>query len=111
MNQKTIPDATKKPTRRRPDVPQGIDDLDTSFILIQQGTAVAVNSRTGKIVGAHAEGTLGIVIYGGDNKDIEEDRFKVARAVRVPRLLQSDILLNFHVAEINYHEGRQAARF
>jgi hypothetical protein len=90
---------------------QGIDHPNTAFILIQQGTAIAVDRNTGKIVGAHAEGTLGIVIYGGDPTDIDRDSFKTARAIRIPRLLQSDVLLNFHVAEITHHESRQAARF
>jgi hypothetical protein len=90
---------------------QSIDHPDTAFIHIQQGTAIAVNRKSGKIVGAHAEGTLGIVIYGGDPTDIDKDSFKTARAIRIPRLLQSDILLNFHVAEITHHESRQAARF
>src|SRR5438105_9235332 len=90
---------------------QGIDHPETAFVSIEQGTAVPVHKRTGEIVGANAEGTLGIVIYGGDPKDIDGQRFKTERAIRIPRLLQSDVLLNFHVAEIAYHEGRQAARF
>src|SRR5688572_13933351 len=90
---------------------QPVDHPDTAFIYIERGTALPVNSKTGEIIGASAEGTLGIVIYGGDPEDMKGERFKTERAVRIPRLLQSDILLNFHVAEIAYHESRQAANF
>lgn len=92
-------------------VERDIDDPQTRFIYIGPDTAVAVDSTSGHILGAKAEGTLSIIIYGGEAKTLKGKRFETEKAIRIPRLLQSDILLNFHVAEIAYHESRQAARF
>lgn len=87
------------------------DCPETLLIQIGEATAVEADARTGEIVGPNAEGTLGIVLYGGAPQFIEGQRFESEKAVRIPRLLQSDILLNFHVGEIAYHESRQAAKF
>lgn len=93
------------------DDPQTNDNSELAFIRLLQDTAFAVDTTTGEIKGENAEGTLGIVLYGGDPKYVSGTRFEAQRAIRLPRLLQSDILLNFHVAEISFHEGRQAANF
>ena len=90
---------------------QNVSSMDCSFVFLGQDTALLVDSHTGKIMETSAEGTLGIVMYGGDPSDRVGATFNSEKALRIPRLLQSDLLLNFHVAEIAYHEGRQARRF
>jgi serine/threonine protein kinase len=76
----------------------------TGNVLVQilQGTFLEVDPK-GEIVGPKAEGTLGIVLHA-----VGAAGLRTEIAVRLPRLLQSDILLNFHVAEIVFHESRQA---
>lgn len=90
---------------------QNSSGYKVAFIRVGQDTALAVDEATGEIKGENAEGTLGIVLYGGDPKYISGERFEAQKAIRLPRLLQSDVLLNFHVAEISFHESRQAANF
>lgn len=96
------------------DVSSTTGDIDSSqarFVYVGPDTSIAVDGATGRILGQGGEGTLGIVIYGGEAKERRGKRFEVERAIRIPRLLQGDVLLNFHVAEIVYHESRQAFKF
>ncbi|HHJ20271.1 MAG TPA: hypothetical protein ENJ84_10690, partial [Gammaproteobacteria bacterium] len=79
-------------------------------IKITPGTAFFVDKETGSFIGPTAEGTMGIIIYAGLAKTIEEDSLNNAQAIRIPRLLQSDELLNFHIAEISFHEGLQSLK-
>lgn len=88
-----------------------IDNPEARFVYVGPDTSIAVDGTTGQILGQGGEGTLGIVIYGGEAKEGRHKRFAVERAIRIPRLLQGDVLLNFHVAEIVYHESRQAYKF
>jgi hypothetical protein len=71
-------------------------------ILLTEDTCVEVTAD-GELVGPTAEGTLAIIMHGTNPNNPS-----VEKAVRIPRLLQSDLLLNFHVAEISYHESKQA---
>src|SRR6266851_4127629 len=80
---------------------QGEPDDDIYNVFLTADTAIQVKSD-GEIVGPNAEGTLGIVLHGLNPET------KTEKAVRIPRLLQSDRLLNFHVAEIGYYESSQA---
>jgi DNA-binding winged helix-turn-helix (wHTH) protein/serine/threonine protein kinase len=107
----TVKDSTLYPLNGSIAAQRKVDDPKTLLIQIGEATAVEVDACTGEIVGPNAEGTLGIVLYGGAPQFIEGQRFESEKAVRIPRLLQSDILLNFHVGEIAYHESRQAAKF
>jgi hypothetical protein len=79
-------------------------------IEIFQGTALFVDKDSGEFIGPIAEGTMGIILYAGSAKRIKEDGLNSADAIRIPRLLQLDELLNFHIAEICYHEGIQAEK-
>lgn len=79
-------------------------------IEIFQGTALFVDKDSGEFIGPIAEGTMGIILYAGSAKKIKEDGLNSADAIRIPRLLQLDELLNFHIAEISYHEGIQAEK-
>lgn len=79
-------------------------------IEIFQGTALFVDKESGEFIGPIAEGTMGIILYAGSAKKIKEDGLNSADAIRIPRLLQLDELLNFHIAEISYHEGIQAEK-
>ena len=81
-------------------------------INLSQDTAVVVNDK-GEVLGESAEGTLGIILKSGHPGSYQPEKqcFGVEKAVKIPRLLQSNASLNFHVAEIGYHEGKQAIRF
>lgn len=80
---------------------------------ITQDTALFVDPKTGEILGPQGEGTLAIVLYGGspESKNSKTSRLETERAVRIPRLLQSDMLLNYHIAEISFYEGKHASRY
>jgi serine/threonine protein kinase len=80
---------------------------------VTQDTALFVNPETGEILGPQGEGTLAIVLYGGspESKNSKTSRLETERAVRIPRLLQSDMLLNYHIAEISFYEGKHASRY
>jgi len=80
------------------------------LVNLTQDTALLVDGD-GHILGANAEGTLGIIFNGGHPGTYKDRSFEVERAIRIPRMLQSDNFLNYHVAEIAYYEGRQALRF
>lgn len=82
-------------------------------VSIANRIALFVNEETGEICGPKAEGTLGIILYAdipGTNKP-GKGRDRNPRAVRIPRLLGADRLLNFHIAEIVNCEGKQAEKF
>jgi len=82
-------------------------------IKITEDIELFVHKETGEILGPQGEGTLGIVLYAGqpESKDSKTDKLDVERAIRIPRLLQSDMLLNYHIAEISFYEGKQASRY
>jgi len=77
-------------------------------IEIAKKIVIFVDHKTGTILGPKAEGTLGIILYGQIKG---EQGLQNARAIRIPRLLSSDILVNFHIAEISNCEGIQAEHF
>lgn len=81
-------------------------------IRLSNTTAIFVNNE-GEIMGPSAEGTLGIVFYGGNPNSNRPGvkRVKKAKAIRIPRLLGADRLINFHIAEIVNNEGMQAEDF
>lgn len=76
-----------------------IDDVETAFF---------VDGKTGEFIGPTAEGTTSIIIFAGRRDIISTDGPTSGQAIRIPRLLQLDQLLNFHLAEICYHESLQA---
>ncbi|OQX15360.1 MAG: hypothetical protein BWK80_41040 [Desulfobacteraceae bacterium IS3] len=82
-------------------------------IKITQDTELFVDKESGEILGPQGEGTLGIVLYAGqpESKNKTTKKLEVERAIRIPRLLQSDMLLNYHIAEISFYEGKQANRY
>ncbi len=82
-------------------------------IKITQDTALFVDKETGEILGPQGEGMLAAVLYAGvpESRNSETSRLETERAVRIPRLLQSDMLLNYHIAEISFYEGKQANRY
>ncbi len=83
-------------------------------VYIAQNKAIFVDKETGEILGPIGEGTLGIILYGGDPAmgfDPETGRLNVECAVKIPRLLYANSFLNFNIAEIAYYEGIQAIKF
>jgi WD40 repeat protein len=83
-------------------------------VFIAQKKAIFVDKESGEILGPIGEGTLGIILYGGDptnDYDRGTGRLNAECAVRIPRLLQSNSFLNFNIAEISNYEGKQAIKF
>ena len=83
-------------------------------VYITQNNAIFVDKESGEILGPVGEGTLGIIIYGGDPTkgfDPETGRLRIECAVKIPRLLHSNNFLNFNIAEIANYEGIQANKF
>ncbi len=61
----------------------------------------------GEFKGPISEGTTSIIIFAADEEDLRHEEVGGAVAIRIPRMLQLEQLLNFHIAEIAYHEGQQ----
>jgi serine/threonine protein kinase len=83
-------------------------------VYIAQNKAIFVDKESGEILGPIGEGTLGIILYGGDPTmgfDPESGRLNVECAIKIPRLLYSNSFLNFNIAEIANYEGIQAIKF
>jgi len=101
------------------------DSIDPVCICLQPSIALAADRTTGRILGFEAEGTLGIVVSGGvpdsfnlhgwrgENNDWAQTKqhfFTTPYAIRIPRMLESELLLNFQIAESAYHEGDMATK-
>lgn len=85
---------------------------DAFPIKITESISIFVDKTSGEILGPKAEGTLGIILYGAETRSKgSRNRYEVEKAIRIPRLLNSDVLLNFHIAEICNYEGKQSQRF
>lgn len=101
------------------------DTIDPICICLQPSIALAADSGTGRLLGFEAEGTLGIVFSGGlpnsfnlngwneENGDWAQTKrhfFNTPYAIRIPRMLESELLLNFQIAESAFHEGTMATK-
>lgn len=100
--------------------------IDPICICLQPSIALAADSTTGRLLGFEAEGTLGIVFSGGlpdsftingwnvdNNHDWAQTKrhfFSTPYAIRIPRMLESELLLNFQIAESAFHEGNMATK-
>jgi WD40 repeat protein len=90
------------------------DEKNAYVVYIAKDKAIFVNKESGKILGPVGEGTLGIILYGGDPKngvESETGRLIDECAIRIPRLLNTDSFLNFNLAEMANYEGKQAKKF
>ncbi|NKB68390.1 MAG: hypothetical protein GKR89_15110 [Candidatus Latescibacteria bacterium] len=56
------------------------------------------------------EGTLGIIFHGGRGFNWDTRTFNAPRAIKLPRVLEDDSSLNFHIAEIAHQEGILASK-
>ncbi|MBF0588286.1 MAG: hypothetical protein HQL53_04080 [Magnetococcales bacterium] len=84
---------------------------NAAWIPLAERRYLFVNPKNGEILGPKAEGTLASIFYVGKRDTLAiKNRLGNAEALRIPRLLQGDDLLNLHIADIVYNEGIQQDR-
>lgn len=92
-----------------------VERADSVSILLSDNVELSVDKRTGTIFGPKAEGTTAVILFASDPVHRRRDRtvreqLDACSAIRIPRLLNSDELLNFHTAEISFQESLQSRR-